>query len=133
MCRLSLFSPPSDVVTKRKCCIFYNLFSLVGKSFLLKLIIDVAKYLNRKSGDELSKPKVLTIAPTANAASLINGKTIESALGINPRKPWNYVKSSNDRQANLKFLYEDLKLVACDEISMVILSSLLALVLYMLD
>ena len=71
-----------------------------------------------KSGDELVKPAVLVVAPTANAATIINGKTIESALAINPKKPWSYVKASNERQSNLKFLYSDLKVIFCDEISM---------------
>ena len=55
-----------------------------GKSFLVKIMIEITKYLNMKSGDELAKPSALVMAPTANAAYLINGKTIESALGIPP-------------------------------------------------
>lgn len=71
-----------------------------------------------KSGDEIEKPKILCMAPTANAAMIVGGKTIESALAINPKNKWNYVKASDERQSNMKFLYEDIKVVFTDEISM---------------
>ena len=38
-----------------------------------------------KSGDDLQKPPAIVMAPTANAAYIVNGKTVESALGIIPR------------------------------------------------
>ena len=91
----------------------------VGKSWLLKLIIDTVKFLQMKSGDDLSKPKCITMAPTANAAMIVGGKTIESALAINPKKKWNYVKASDERHANMKFLYDEVEVVFVDEISMV--------------
>lgn len=72
-----------------------------------------------KSGDEVQKPHVLTMAPTANAAMIVGGKTIESALAINPKQKWNYVKASDERFSNLKFLYENVKVLFTDEISMV--------------
>lgn len=65
---------------------FYNFLAGeagVGKSFLVKVLIEAIKYLKTRAGLELDKPLVLTMAPTAVAAWLINGKTIESALGIN--------------------------------------------------
>ena len=97
---------------------FIIIFLGTGKSFLLKLCIDAVKILQMKSGDEVEKPKVLTMAPTANAAMIVGGKTIESALAINPKNKWNYVKASDERQSNMKFLYEDIKVVFTDEISM---------------
>ena len=59
------------------------------------------------------------MAPTANAAFIIKGKTIESALGLNPKTMMNFVKPSEERQSNLKFLYQDVRIVFCDECSMV--------------
>ena len=53
-----------------------------GKSFLLKLMIDAVKQLGKRSGHELEKPVGITIAPTGVAAYLVNGTTIESALGM---------------------------------------------------
>ena len=39
-----------------------------GKSYLLCLCIDAVRYLKMASGDEINKPKVIVMAPTANAA-----------------------------------------------------------------
>ena len=57
-----------------------------GKSFLLKIMIEVIKHLKLTTGDDLRKPPAIVMAPTANAAYIINGKTIESALGMLPCK-----------------------------------------------
>ena len=61
-----------------------------GKSFVLKLMIDAVKQLGRRSGRDLEKPVSITIAPTGVAAYLVNGTTIESALGMEPQKGRNY-------------------------------------------
>ena len=45
-----------------------------GKSHLLKLLIYAIRQLKVKSGQELDKPSVIVMAPTANAAFLIKGK-----------------------------------------------------------
>ena len=90
-----------------------------GKSFLLRLCIEAVRYLKMSSGDEINKPKVIVMAPTANAAFIVKGKTIESALGLNPKSFMNYVKPSGERQSNLKFLYEDVNVIFLDEVSMV--------------
>ena len=55
-----------------------------GKSFLLKAMINAAKKRGKRSGAELDKPFSITVAPTGVAAYLVNGTTIESALGIQP-------------------------------------------------
>ena len=92
----------------------------VGKSYILKLLIDAIKYIKMQSGDDdFSKPKVIVAAPTANAAFIINGKTIESALGINPKSIYNFSPLPPNRLTNLKFLYEDVDIIFIDEISMV--------------
>ena len=90
-----------------------------GKSYLLRLMIETLKHLNMKSGDELNKPSSIVMAPTANASYIIKGKTIESALGMLPRKRNSFVKVNKNKISNLTFLYEDVSTVFCDEISMV--------------
>ena len=90
-----------------------------GKSFLLKIMIEIVKYLKIKSGNELNKPSAIVMAPTANAAYIINGKTIESALGILPRKRSTFINIQRNKLSNFSFLYEDVGVVFCDEISMV--------------
>ena len=89
-----------------------------GKSFVLKLMIDAVKQLGKRSGRELEKPVSITIAPTGVAAYLVNGSTIESALGMQPQKGKSYVSNKSSRNSNLRFLYEDLKVIFLDEVSM---------------
>ena len=53
---------------------FYNFLAGeagVGKSYLVKVLIEAIKYLKIRAGLELDKPLVLTMAPTAVAAWLI--------------------------------------------------------------
>ena len=57
-----------------------------GKSFLVKVMIEAMKHLKLTSGMDLRKPPILVMAPTANTANIINGKTIESSLGMLPNK-----------------------------------------------
>ena len=59
------------------------------------------------------------MAPTANAAYIVKGKTIESALGMLPTKQNAHSKRKSNQLSNLSFLYEDISVVFCDEISMV--------------
>ena len=59
------------------------------------------------------------MAPTANAAYIINGKTIESALGMFPRNRNTFINIQRNKLSNFSFLYEDVGVVFCDEISMV--------------
>ena len=89
-----------------------------GKSFLLQKIIYAIRQIKVKSGQELDKPTVLVMAPTANAAYIIKGKTIESALHINMDRRNSFQKGSKERTSLLAFQYEDLAVVICDEISM---------------
>ena len=59
------------------------------------------------------------MAPTANAAFIIGGKTIDSALGFSPVDVNCYTKAQAGRMAAMKFQYEDVYAIFCDEISMV--------------
>ena len=54
----------------------------VGKSYLLKLLTQAAIRIPKRSGDDLTKKRFITIAPTGVAAYLIGGQTIESALSM---------------------------------------------------
>ena len=75
--------------------------------------------INIKAGVELQKPPILIMAPTANASFIIGGKTIDSALGFSPSDKNRYTSADEGRMAKMKFMYEDLKLIVVDEISMV--------------
>ena len=90
-----------------------------GKSFVLKAMINAAKMRGKRSGAELDKPVSLTIAPTGVAAYLVNGTTIESALGIQPTKDRAYLRNQPSKNSSLRFLYEDLIVIFIDEVSMV--------------
>ena len=92
-----------------------------GKSFLLCLMIEFSNRLQKRSGQALAehKPVSITVAPTGVAAFLVNGSTIESALGINPQQRRNFVPSSYSRNSSLRYKYEELSTMFCDEISMV--------------
>ena len=89
-----------------------------GKSYLLKAMINAAKKVGKHSGAELDKPVCITLAPTGVAAYLVNGTTIESGLGIQPSKDRAYYRNPASRNSRLRFLYEDLKCIFLDEVSM---------------
>ena len=42
-----------------------------GKSHLVNVLIEAVKVIKIKAGDELRKPPVIVMAPTANAAFII--------------------------------------------------------------
>ena len=81
--------------------------------------LSFLKLIKIKAGDELKKPPVIVMAPTANAAFIIGGRTIDSALGFNPMDSNRYTQTDAGRMAMMKFQYEDVKVIFCDEISMV--------------
>ena len=90
-----------------------------GKSYLVRLLIEAVKILNIKAGNDLKKPPVLVVAPTATAAFLIGGKTIDSALGFFPNENDRYSQARPGKMSMMKFQYDELKAIFCDEISMV--------------
>ena len=100
---------------------FYNFLAGeagVGKSHLTRLLIQAIKSMKIRSGMDLDKPLVLIMAPTANAAFLVGGKTIESALSINMSRFGGFSLGPADKMAQLSFLYEDVSLIVIDEVSM---------------
>ena len=96
-----------------------------GKSYLLRLIIDAVKVIKLKAGEDLTKPPLITMATTANAAHIIGGKTIDSVLGFLPGDTNKYSKAAESKMANMRHTFEDVSLIVCDEISMVGASKLL--------
>ena len=90
-----------------------------GKSFLVKLLIEAVKFMKIKPGDDLKKPPVLVMAPTANAAFIIGGKTIDSLLGFLPSDGYCYKAANSGKMSMMRFQFEDVCVIFCDEISMV--------------
>ena len=90
-----------------------------GKSHLLKVLIEAVKFIKIKPGVDLQKPPVVVMAPTANAAYIIGGKTIDSVLGFLPKDGNKYNEANPSKMAFMKHQFEDLSLLVCDEISMV--------------
>jgi hypothetical protein len=90
-----------------------------GKSHLVRLLIEAVKLIKTKAGDDIKKPTVLTMAPTGNAAFIIGGRTIDSALGFSPMETNRYVQTEPARMATMKYQYEDADVLFIDEISMV--------------
>ena len=89
-----------------------------GKSFLLKVLIEAVKHSKITPGDDLKKPSMLVMAPTANAARIVGGKTIDSVLGFNPSDVHHYSQLEASRLSTMKFQFEDVKVVFIDEVSM---------------
>ena len=65
------------------------------------------------------------MAPTANAAHIIGGKTIDSVLGFLPADSKKYIRASEAKMATMKHNFEDVSILFTDEISMVGASKLL--------
>ena len=86
---------------------------------IIRILWFPVKILKIKPGDEIKKPAVLTMAPTGNAAFIIGGRTIDSALGFAPTETNRYVQNDPARMATMKYQYEDVDVMFIDEISMV--------------
>ena len=85
----------------------------------MKVLIEAIKIVKLKAGTDLKKPPLLVMAPTANAAFMIGGKTIHSALGFSLTDSNRYISAEPSKMAMMKFQYQDVKVVIVDEISMV--------------
>ena len=86
---------------------------------MVKLLVEAVKLIKIKSGDDLKKPPVIVMAPTANAAFIIGGKTIDSVLGFLPVDGNRYTQANPGKMAMMKYQFEDVHVIFCDEISMV--------------
>ena len=89
-----------------------------GKSYLLRVLIEASKLMFMKSGNDLDKPTVLVLCPTAVAAHIVGGETIESALKMfrdNQHESVDIFGSKHE----IAYKYSQLKAIFIDEISMV--------------
>ena len=78
----------SSDINERPVYLFLSGNAGTGKSFLVNVLIDAVKHIKIKAGNDLQKPPVIVMAPTANAAYIIGGRTIDSVLGFNPTIQW---------------------------------------------
>ena len=108
----------SDDVNERPVYLFLAGNAGTGKSFLVKVMIEAVKFIKIKAGDDLKKPPVIVMAPTANAAFIIGGKTIDSVLGFGMNS-YEYTKATAGKMATMRHEFEDVGVIFCDEISMV--------------
>jgi len=89
-----------------------------GKTFLMNVIREAAKLILMKSGDDPSKPSILVLSPTATAARLVGGQTIESGMKMSrPDDCESYEVFSNN--ATCVYEYQQVRAIFIDEISMV--------------
>ena len=86
---------------------------------MLRALIEVVKLLKLTPGDDLRKPAAIVMAPTANAAFIVGGKTIDSVLNFLPTDSNQYTEASPGKMSMMQFQFEDVYAVFCDEISMV--------------
>ena len=89
-------------VNERPFYLFLSGNAGTGKSFLVRILIDAVKLIKIKSGDDLQKPHVLVMAPTAVAAYIIGGKTIDSVLGFSPTEGNKYTQANPGKMAMMK-------------------------------
>ena len=109
----------STDINEKPCYLFLAGEAGTGKSHLVQVLIEAIKIIKIKAGAELKKPPVIVMAPTANAAFIIGGKTIDSALGFSPVDMNRYTEANPGKMAMMRFQYEDVGVIFCDEISMV--------------
>ena len=88
-----------------------------GKSHLVRVLMEGIKFVNIKAGSELQYPSIIAMAPTANAAYIVGAKTIDSAMCLG--RGYGYDKLGPNKESNLKFKYDQVSTLFCDEISMV--------------
>ena len=94
----------------------------VGKSRTIKAMSQCAEKILRDKDSNPRKPRVLLLAQTGKAASLIGGITIHSAFKLNftTGKASDNYRSLNDHDlAEFRHNLSELKLVIIDEISLV--------------
>ena len=105
--------------TERPFYLFLSGNAGTGKSYLLRVLIEAVKFIKIKSGDDLQKPPVIVMAPTANAAYIVGGKTIDSVLGFLPVEGNKYSQALPGKMSMMRHQFEDLCLMCIDEVSMV--------------
>ena len=79
-----------------------------GKSFLMKVLIEASKYILRADTDDFKHPRVAVTAPTAVAAKLVEGRTIDSAFQTFSQNNYGVDLMEPGRKANLDDEWKDL-------------------------
>ena len=92
----------------------------VGKSFLVRTIVQTVKHMFARNGED-KDGQVLVCAPTGAAAYNIAGHTCHAAfqLPVQKRKDDDYIPLSTERLTEMKAALGDTKLIVIDEVSMV--------------
>ncbi|XP_071480520.1 uncharacterized protein [Diadema antillarum] len=100
----------------------------VGKSFLVRTIVQTIKRMFTRSGKDRDG-HILVCAPTGAAAYNIAGHTCHAAfkLPIQKRKDDDYIPLSTEKLASMKEALQDTKVVIIDEMSMVSADMLLTI------
>ena len=89
----------------------------VGKSQTTKVCAQWAEQILRRAGGDQNKPRILLMAPTGMAASVIDGMTICSSLNL--VYGHGYRGLDNQRLDKFRSEFEELKMIIIDEMSMV--------------
>ena len=87
-----------------------------GKSYLIQTTSQWVDKILREANDNPEKPKVLLLAYTGNAASLIGGTTFHSGLAF--KFGSGLLPLSNEKKAKYTNYLEDVEVVIVDEMSM---------------
>ena len=82
-------------------------------------MIEAVKFLKLDPQEELRKPTVVVGAPTANAAHIVGGRTLDSIFGFSPTDRNRYIPCDPSLLSTMKFEYENVRTFFIDEISMV--------------
>ena len=109
---------PLKHVSQLKYLAYSKYMRFLGKSHLLRIMIDAVKHLKLNPGEDLRKPPIVVTAPTANAAFVVGGKTVDSAFGFSPTDSNKYIPAQASHLANMKFKYSDTRVFVIDEVSM---------------
>ena len=91
----------------------------VGKSKIIEVMSCWVEKILCKAGDHPGKPRVLIMAATGKAASIVNGVTIHQAFDFKWTNTQKYDPLSDKKLAQLRFYLSELKVIIIDEISLV--------------
>jgi hypothetical protein len=108
-------------------CLFFTKGVGTSKTFTLKLIIQGLLWLyNKDMSFDLTKTKVLLLAPISKIAFNIDGLIIHSTLNITVQQSLSNLPNLSSNSLNMfTCQYEHLQLVVIDETSLLVLHYLM--------